>query len=95
MALRVSRLTTASHTRSTSHQIVRAGLACILIAAGCATGGSQQLPGPRVAATATQDRQWSECLRFSRPWEEASSLSPTPHLSAHSVALRPTCIEAW
>jgi len=80
-------------------RIAPAALALMLIASACATGGSPQpapppvsAAGPRVAATAQSE--WRDCLRFSREWEQASRLSPTPSLSARSVALGPTCLQA-
>lgn len=82
----------ASHHHGSTLQIARAGLACMLITVGCAAGGNSQLQGPQVAAIA--DREWRDCLRFSRAWEQASRLSPTPSLSARSVSLGPTCLEA-
>jgi hypothetical protein len=80
----------ASHQRGWTLQIARIGFACLLIGAGCATGGNAQLDGPQVAATG----EWRDCLRFSRAWEQASRLSPAPSLSAHTVSLVPTCLEA-
>jgi len=79
-------------------RIASAAFTCLLIAAACATRGPQPAPpavssaaGPRLAATTADE--WRSCLRFSREWEQASRLSPTPSLSARSVVeLESTCL---
>jgi len=80
-------------------RVAPAGFACLLIATACATSRSPQpapppvssAAGPRLAATT--DGEWRSCLRFSREWEQASRLSPTPSLSARSVVeLESTCL---
>ena len=89
----------ASHSPPKALRIAPAALACMLVALACSTARSPQptppvvsAAGPRVAATA--EHEWRDCLRFSREWEQASRLSPTPSLSARSVTLAPTCLQS-